>query len=94
MNDILCKEAKRIIQSTLNDIITIEDGGHYLWLYQRQSEEMVGIIHGGGDINKPFEMKVINLGDYKVLDFRFHNWNDFKDFLKNELRDKLLAIAL
>jgi len=91
MNDLLCKEAKKIIIDVASDIIQVEDYSYYLWLFNNDNE-MIGVVHGGE--GKPFELKVINIGDYKIVDFQFHNWCDFKDFLKNKMRNYIVAMAL
>jgi len=91
MNTYLCKEAKEIINKVASDIISIDDNTYYLWLYNHDGD-MIGIVHGGE--NKPFELKIINIGEYKQKDFQFHNWCDFKDFLQNEMRDYIIAMAL
>jgi len=93
MDTDLCKIAKKILERVASDIFVIEDNSYYLWLY-RHDGDMVGIVHGGGSINKPYEFKVINVGDYKQKDFKFHNWCDFKDFLENDMRSIVLAMAL
>ena len=84
-------ETFNILTRKLGDIVNIEDGHHYLWLYRKEGD-MIGIVHGG--IGKPFEFKVINVGEYKQKDYTYDNWKDFKYFLENELRSHILALAL
>lgn len=92
MKQELVEEAFDIIINKLSDIIRIEKYLNYLWLYRIDGDDMIGIIHGG--IDKPFEFKVINVGDTKQQDFQFDEWEDFKYFLENELRSRILALAL
>ena len=91
MDETLCKKAKRIIQDVASDIMIIEDYSYYLWLH-RIDGEMVGIVHGG--IGKPFEFKVINVGEFKTKDFNFDDWNSFENFLRNDMRNEILAMAI
>jgi len=95
MDSWLCREASNIIREVAGDIMKIYDYSNcnpaYLWLYT-YDEKMIGIVHGGKD--KPYELKIINIGETKQKDFSFYNWIDFKDFLKNDMRNIVLALAL
>ena len=95
MDSTLVKEISKIIREDMNDIFEIETyingDSSYIWLY-RNDGQMVGIIHGGMD--KPYELKIINIGGYRQKDINFGNWLDFRNFIINDMRGYILALAL
>lgn len=91
MDNELCNRASRIISEVAIDILNVSNYGYYLWLF-RKNGAMIGIVHGGEE--KPFELKIVNVGGEQVVNKQFDDWNRFEYYLKNEMRDEILAMAI
>lgn len=85
-----CKDLYQVLENSIGDILDVVNYGHYIWIFT--SDKLHGIVHGG--VGKPYEFKLVNVGDTKQIDYNFDDYYEFKEFLANKAKAMVLANAL
>lgn len=66
----------------------------YLWVFKKETGDLTLVIHGNGTLDKPFEIRLIQIDESNTIDKRFKSLEALIGYINHSLLDDLMVYEI